>query len=429
MFGRLHHRIYLSLLLVALLSGAGTAFVGHVLADRRFESPYAARLLAEAEHIASVMQHGETTRPDLDELARGLHLQAAVLAIDGRPLSTTFDHPPLIPTLRLPHPGDRPRWLGTTRGPALVMALDDGRVLAVWPRESHRAMVGMLVLFFVLLAVTSIPVARRLTRRLAVLEQGFADLGSGRLSTRVDVQGRDEIAQLAARFNASAERIERLVEAQRTTLRGASHELRSPLARIRMALELMRDSGGPEIERRAAGVIEDIAELDALVEDLLLASRIEADQDLAAFEAVDLGALATEEAQRAKAHLEITPTRVEGDPRLLRRLVRNLVDNAVRHGGGAEITVGVAPLAGAPGGARLWVADRGPGVPTEDRERIFAPFYRGARAPADASGVGLGLALVRQIAERHGGTATCRQREGGGACFEVILPPRSATRH
>jgi signal transduction histidine kinase len=421
---RLHHRIYVSLLLLAFLSVVGTALVSHALPDGRFESPYSARVMAEAQHIARVLE-GQTeaaASPALAELAEGLRVHAAVIDSEGRIVSSTVRPVPRVSAARLPRPGDRPRWIGTSRGPALAVALADGRTLAVWARWNHHGLLAILGVFFGLLALGSIPLARGLTRRLAVLERAFMALGAGRLSTRVEVQGGDEVAQLARRFNASAERIERLVEAQRHALRGASHELRSPLARIRLALELIRDAGGPEVAGRVGDATQDVAELDALVDDLLLASRIEAEHQLAAPERLDLAELAAEEGRRARARLEVAPSPIVGDPRLLRRLVRNLVDNAVRHGGGSEVTVGAGVGRAGAGEVRLWVADRGPGVAAEDRERIFAPFHRAVRGPEAPAGVGLGLSLVRQIAELHGGHVECREREGGGAWFEVELP-------
>jgi signal transduction histidine kinase len=420
-FARLHHRIYLSLFAVALLSVAGAAFVMHALPDRRFQSPYAARLVAEAELVAHSVAADGASPVRVRGLGERLRLHALVLDPAGRTIAASADPPLEVSSARLPRAGEPPRWVGTSRGPAVAVALEDGRVAVVSARGHPGGGLLMLGVFFVLLAAGCIPVARGLSRRLQVLERGFADLGSGRLSTRVAVEGRDEIASLAERFNASAERIERLVESQRRVLLSASHELRSPLTRIRMALELIRERAGAEVAGRVADAIADVGELDALVDDLLLASRIETDDPLASAEELDLAEIVAEEGARVGARLDVTPARLVGDGRLLRRLARNLFDNARRHGGGTEITAGAGPLDGAVG-ARLWVADRGPGVPAEDRERIFLPFHRGSRPSADATGVGLGLALVRQIAERHGGTVTCGEGDGGGARFEVVLP-------
>jgi len=108
------------------------------------------------------------------------------------------------------------------------------------------------------------------------------------------------------------------------------------------------------------------------------------------------------------------------DERLLRRALRNLLENARRYGGGGEIEVTTARAEG--GAARLAVCDRGPGVPEALRERIFEPFYRLPGHAEQAGGVGLGLSLVRQIAERHHGSVTCRPREGGGSCFVLEVP-------
>jgi signal transduction histidine kinase len=231
----------------------------------------------------------------------------------------------------------------------------------------------------------------------------------------VPVEGRDEVAVLASSFNRAAVRIEALVGAQRTLLASASHELRSPLARIRVALELM-GAERPDLRERVAG---DIAELDDLIAELLLASRLETVEQLERSEDVDLLGLVAEEASRAGAEVSGRPVTVRGDAKMLRRLARNLLENAARHGA-PPVEASVEPLAG--GRARLAVCDRGAGVPEAERERIFAPFYRLSTRPPGDGGSGLGLALVRQIARRHGGEARCLPREGGGTCFEVELP-------
>jgi signal transduction histidine kinase len=118
------------------------------------------------------------------------------------------------------------------------------------------------------------------------------------------------------------------------------------------------------------------------------------------------------------ASLDGAPASIRGDPKLLRRMIRNLLENARRYGGGAPVEVTVRSGGDA---VQLRVCDRGPGVPDGERERIFEPFYRPSGARARAGGVGLGLALVRQIARKHGGEAKCVPRDGGGCCFEATL--------
>jgi len=201
--------------------------------------------------------------------------------------------------------------------------------------------------------------------------------------------------------------------------------LRSPLARIRMALELLPAAGALP-ERTRGELARNVAELDALVEEILLASRLEArEADLGAVEPVELLALLAEESARAGANFEpdagSTAVLVPGVPRLLRRAVRNLLENAVRYGRTADEPA-LVQLARGGGHAEITVSDRGPGVPPALRERIFEPFYRLPGASERQGGVGLGLALVRQIAERHGGTVQCQEREGGGARFVLRLP-------
>ncbi|MDR2129273.1 MAG: HAMP domain-containing histidine kinase [Burkholderiaceae bacterium] len=305
-----------------------------------------------------------------------------------------------------------------------------------WLRPPY-GFVWMLALAGVAVMAALFPVARRLTRRLVALQSDVQHWGEGNLALRVNASGNDEIADLARHFNTAAERIQSLLEkqaallrAQKSLLANASHELRSPLARIRMALELMGLREGAPAQSTRDEIARNVAELDELVGDLLLASRLEAQQaDLGGEEEVDLVALLAEECGRAGANFEpATGTRavlVQGVPRLLRTAVRNLLENARRYGnqgvGSAEPTWVALERAGRE--ALIRVGDRGPGVPEAQRERIFEPFYRLPGASEREGGVGLGLALVRQIVQRHAGQVFCRDRaDGGGAEFVIALP-------
>jgi len=166
-------------------------------------------------------------------------------------------------------------------------------------------------------------------------------------------------------------------------------------------------------------IARDIAELDTLIGDLLLASRLSNDTPPLKLEAVDLLGLAAEEAARAGAALDGQPLCLQADARLLRHLLRNLLENSRRHAAGTPIEV---QIEAAEKGGVLRVLDRGPGVPETEREKVFEPFYRPAGTAETGDGVGYGLALVRRIARLHGGDARCLARTGGGACFEVSLP-------
>ena len=289
--------------------------------------------------------------------------------------------------------------------------------LAIMGRNRHA--LGFVVLLAVIalaVAVCAYPLVRRLTSRLERLQAGVDAWGTGQLGMRVPVEGKDEVASLAASFNEAAAHIQALVASQKSLLSNASHELRSPLARIRMASELIAEGTAPAIR---AELLRNVAELDGLVEEILLASRLDAAAPaLPRFEPVDLGGIAAEECARARAELQTGAQQVMGDAKLLRRLVRNLLENAARHGAGSPVAV---RLSEEPDGIHLEVRDSGPGIPEAERERIFEPFYRIPGASEAAGGVGLGLSLVRQIARHHGGEVRCLPSDAGGR-FLVTLP-------
>ncbi|MGV3570459.1 MAG: sensor histidine kinase [Ramlibacter sp.] len=287
-----------------------------------------------------------------------------------------------------------------------------------WLPRSTTGYIWLLGMVALAVALGSYPIVRRLTQRVEQLRRGVERWGEGDLSARVEEKGNDEVAFLARRFNIAAERVETLVKSHKSLLANASHELRSPLTRIRMGLELMVPEPSP---RSRAEILRNLAELDQLIDEILLASRLDArETDVGTFEPVDLTGLAAEEASRTGAELQDSRQAVvvSGVTKLLRRAVRNLLENARRYSDG-PVTISVA-LHG--GDAVLKVCDRGPGVPPAERERIFEPFYRMRGASEREGGVGLGLALVRSITERHHGSVHCEDHEGGGACFVLRVP-------
>lgn len=329
----------------------------------------------------------------------------------------------------MPHP---PGHFGS--GPEFMVRMHNGELMHVHlPRPPHSfwsrppfGFAWILGLVALAVALGTYPIARRLTRRLENLQKGVEQWGTGNLSARVAEQGNDEVAYLAQRFNHAAEHVQQLVTSHKSLLANASHELRSPLTRIRMGLELMGDSPSPAMK---AEISRSVGELDQLIDEILLASRLDAQEvDLGTVETVDLTGLASEECARVNAHLDLgeSPRSImaHGVVKLLRRMLRNLLENARRYGT-SDIEVQLTSvIENQQDWVRMCVCDRGPGVPIDLRERIFEPFYRLPGASEREGGVGLGLSLVRSIVQRHGGRVHCEDREGGGAQFVVMLPAR-----
>lgn len=408
---RLYQKIYLTivatLLLVVVIAGglwrlgSATSPFGQAL---EMAGELAGTALPPADAPAAVQQRA------LDRLAEQVSADLALFDSELRPIA--FTGRPLPPPSRMDEGG----WIRGPGGPAWSFRLPDQRWVVVRAPGRHRNPAIGLVLFLgviaLAVAVCAFPVVRGLTRRLETLQAGVETLGAGNLSTRVKIKGRDEVAQLAESFNRAAGRIEELVSAHRMLLANASHELRTPLSRIRLGIELMEGKPDPKY---AADLKRDIAELDGLIDEILLASRIEAIGALQASEEVDLLALAAEECARYECELKGDPVAIRGDPRLLRRMIRNLLENAERHGK-PPVTV---RLRRAGDGAALDVIDAGPGIPPSQREQVFAPFYRLA---GDPRGAGLGLSLVRQIARLHGGDAVAEATFEAPSCFKVTLP-------
>jgi signal transduction histidine kinase len=405
---RLYLKIYLAfittLILVVTIGGALWRFGAEAPAMRGFEmaAELASAALPPPDAPPAAQQEA------VARLAKRLDADLALLDPNRAPIAAGGR---TIPPLRWEGEG----W-SFRRGEATwSMQLPDQRWLIVRTQvpQHHPAFrfVVFLGLIALLVALSAYPVVRGLTRRLERLQTGVETLGAGNLAARVKVEGRDEVARLAESFNRAAGRIEELVGAHRMLLANASHELRTPLSRIRLGLELLQQGDS----RYKAELERDIAELDLLIDEILLASRLDAIRAPQATEEVDLLALVAEECARYDCAPDGQSAQVRGDPRLLRRLVRNLLENAKRHGR-PPIRV---ELRREGGHAVLDVMDAGEGVPAAEHERIFTPFHQLA---GSSTGAGLGLALVRQIARVHSGDAIVAPRTDAPSCFRVIIP-------
>ncbi|TAJ40883.1 MAG: HAMP domain-containing histidine kinase [Reyranella sp.] len=417
---RLYLQFYVTILVVLAVFVGAAALLWRLADDDNRTPQY---LDVAAELTGALLPDADAAKAEqqkaVEALHRKLRFDIALYRADGEMIAMAGKVPPRFSIERA-----RAGWRRGPGGPNFTLQLPDGRwLVARQVRERPNPtfwIAAALALVAIAVAVGAFPVVRGLGRRLERLRAGVEQLGGGDLGARVKVEGRDEVAALAESFNRSAQRIEELVAAHRLLLANASHELRTPLARIAVAAALLGENADPKTRD---SLKQDVAELDQLIEQILLASRLEALPTLERREPVDLLALAAEEASHYDLEATGESVIVSGDRTLLRRLVRNLVENARRYGG-SEDGRGPISVSVAHEGSRavLNVTDHGPGVPEAERQRIFEPFYRLAGGAESGRGSGLGLALVLDIARRHGGDAVCLAAEGGGSRFRVDLP-------
>jgi two-component system sensor histidine kinase CpxA len=321
----------------------------------------------------------------------------------------------------------------------------DFAVVAIQPRPSRwtffvipETLPWRLLAFVVVTGLVSVALARYLTRPIRSLRGAAQKLAKGDLDVRVsgELVGADsETLALGEEMDRMAERIQELLASQRRLLRDVSHELRSPLARLNLALELVRRQS-PEKAKPALDRIERESErLAEMIGELLTLSRLEAGEPIERPETVDVSELASEivadvgfeaEQKGAKVDAHIQPgLDVTGNPELLRRAIENVLRNALRFTEpGSEVRV---DLSGNEGKLALSVRDHGPGVPEAALEDIWKPFYRVCDDRArKTGGAGIGLAITHGAIAAHGGTVAARNADGGGLLVEMKLPRAAA---
>ena len=268
-------------------------------------------------------------------------------------------------------------------------------------------------------ALAALWLARRTVAPLEQLSDAAASLGRGETPTLLAEDGPRELARLSHCFNDLSRRVNELLDARTTLLAGLSHDLRTPLARIRVAVEMAgTQPGGPWLER----IERDVLEMNSRVGEMLELARGLGREEL---RTADLHGLVAEIAAKfAESGANVTAfgeaTVLPLARNALERILTNLVDNAVRYGQGQPVSIGIQTFRG---GVRVTVADRGPGIPEAQLESVFRPFHRvdGSRSRA-TGGTGLGLAIVRQLAAANGYSVHLENRPEGGLQAIVSLP-------
>ena len=299
------------------------------------------------------------------------------------------------------------------------------------------ATLGLFILASISIAIYVL--VRGLERRLSKLERAARRLARGDLEARVKVHGGDSVGQLGAAFNNMASHIQRLLSIQKEMIRGVSHELRTPVARIRFGLEMVEDAqSSDERSGYIKGIDGDIEELDHLIDEILTYAKLEEGVPDIRFQRLDVDSIVArvaEEHQRQKSSVVVEHVpcrtlearrRIDVEERYIHRAIQNLVSNACRY---ANKTVQVRFSVGHDT-CRVDVEDDGPGIPEEQRERVFTAFARLDDSRTRSSGgYGLGLSIVRRIMHWHNGKAMVGVSDKlGGARFSLVWPRRQRGR-
>jgi two-component system sensor histidine kinase CpxA len=422
---------------LAVMTFTAVAFVlttAHIMSAPRGEHMFSRLLRFQAEEARYAYETGgrAALTAFLGRLERGFNARAALTDSQGRDVLTGENLDKVLASsreeYRVPEVSTR----------VLVRDTADGRYSLVLEVQRNRPAFSILLLpqylwIVAVVALLSYVLAFHLTSPLRGLQKAVERFGHGELAARFETRRRDEFGRLSQSFNAMAGRIQRLLAAERRLLQDISHELRSPLARLAVAVELARS--GEDRNAALDRIQKEADRLNALVGELLQVTRAEGDPAAMRREDVQLDELVREVAADCDLEARVRkcrvapgaggPVWVKGDPELLRRAVENVVRNAMRH---APVESPVEVTASADGGrVRVTVRDYGPGVPDEHLRTIFQPFFRvETDRGRSTGGAGLGLAIAQRAVELHHGSITARNATPG-LLVEIDLPVNSYT--
>jgi signal transduction histidine kinase len=339
------------------------------------------------------------------------------------------DHMPPAQHLKLRRWVEDPRFQLGWRHGIRVIAIDMPRGRLIVEHRMHRAdemfETGFIVMLIALLSIivaSSFLVLRWILKPVRQLTTGVHEVGSGNLDYTVPVKSGDEFGELTDAFNAMTGRIRDMLASRERLILDVSHELRSPLTRMKVALEFLPD------DRTRESLRQDVSEMESMVTEVLEAARLKSGSGQPKIRAVNLADIATrvasefdaEKHEAAIVNAEGAAT-VQADPDLIARVLRNLVRNALAHSGqcGEPVKITFADL---PDYALLRVTDSGSGIPAADLPHIFEPFYRADRSRSrHTGGYGLGLSLCRTIMEAHGGRIEAESEPGKTTTFALYF--------
>jgi two-component system, OmpR family, sensor kinase len=449
---RLLFRFYLSGIVMFALATGAIFVVGAFIQRPPTEVPTRPSTAWIAWHMADLSDDLPKLRRELAELKARSRIEMSVFEASGALIASNAATPPLaLSTKELRGLEQEPTHFSS--GSGVVASLGPGGSVERYVRLTYpepdvplTVTTAQLVAALGVLALFSVLLARSVTEPLGRLVQAAHAFGQGNLTARADVQRRDELGDLSRAFDEMADRLTALRRAEKELLANVSHELRTPLARIRLALELMRDGDA----RTAAGyfvdIEEDLVELERLLDDVMTTARLDIERRP---EADPLPPLRRKRIPSAEllhaARLRFArraPSRklrfqtsgalpeIDADPALLRRVVDNLLDNAVKFSDPEEEITLEATQQDDTGELVIRVRDHGTGIDAVDQKRVFEPFFRADRSRDRATGgVGLGLTLASRIVAAHGGELTLESSDANGSCFLVRVPAAGAVQH
>lgn len=384
------NRLVVAILALVLLTAGLSWLAVQRLVIRPFANDVHATYLQQAAYVADALENGA----DRHALGKGLGLRIK-----------RFERP--VPNAWRKRAVDgRQMWSAGGKRNVVVVETSRGRIAVRRDLDLDRPARRLPLLLLVLsggIVLFALLIAQRSVRPLHAAAEAMSRMGKGDLAHRLDTDGPVELAEVSKAFNDLADRVQHLLATERQLLAGISHELRTPLTRLRLETELLRDAGVDG--RRLDRIDGDLAQLDDLIGEALDLSRLQLGTAPLHREPTDLLALVTEIAAD-RATITGPATTLPIDRFLVGRVLQNLLGNAAKYAPDSPIDVTVTE-------SGLIVRDRGPGVPAEELDQLFEPFYRTRGGSRRADGHGLGLMLVRTIATLHGGAVTATNAEPG----------------